>query len=330
VSHRAQRLGNLDRDDQTLSHYQNQDDLKSDSDHSKTESHFTPFFCRKLCLVVHINLIPSGPTCSEIKLSGAQWPLVESAWVPVEDVIDHMRGAGKEVDRFWVKRFVERNTEKLALRRTVFIEEDRYNVNSNDIKAYCDCCRSQLAAVPSPFISNAHETRVGARKEQHGPRAIVFAQTRPGHIIVPEICDDSQLRRLAAVSAFGDPIPPFFVSSNKTFEKKRLADFKLYEWHDHTTRTAPKTLMTEVLLDDWLKTFFFSWMKPRQQRPQHEGPVVLLLNGHAPHVIPQVLAYPVSQRIIIIQRVAHSLRETLLLDLSVFGIFKLLCKKKTK
>jgi hypothetical protein len=40
-----------------------------------------------------------------------------------------MRAAGKEVDGFWVKRFVERNAEKLAIRQAVFLEEDRYNVN---------------------------------------------------------------------------------------------------------------------------------------------------------------------------------------------------------
>jgi hypothetical protein len=76
----------------------------------------------------------------------------------VEEVIDYMRGAGKEVGRFWIKRFVERNTEKVSLRQAVFIEEDRYNVNPNDIKAYFDCCRTQLAAIPFPFLSNADET----------------------------------------------------------------------------------------------------------------------------------------------------------------------------
>jgi hypothetical protein len=53
-----------------------------------------------------------------------------------------MRGAGKEVDRFWVKRFVERNTEKLTLRQAVFLEEDRHKFNPNDFKAYFDCGRT--------------------------------------------------------------------------------------------------------------------------------------------------------------------------------------------
>jgi hypothetical protein len=110
----------------------------------------------------------------------------------VEDVIDYMRGAGKMVDRFWVKRFAERNTEKLVLRQAVFIEEECYNVNSNDIKAYFDYCRTQMAAIPFPFVSNADETQVGVPKKQQPPIAIASAQAGPGHVTVLEARNDSQ------------------------------------------------------------------------------------------------------------------------------------------
>jgi hypothetical protein len=122
----------------------------------------------------------------------------------VEDVIDYMWGTGKEVDRFWVKRFAERNTEKLSLRQAVFLEKYRYNVNPNDIKAYFDCCRTRLAAVPSPFVTKADETRVGAPKKQQPTSVIGSAQTVPGPITVQETLDDSQLTPLTAISAFGD------------------------------------------------------------------------------------------------------------------------------
>jgi hypothetical protein len=101
-----------------------------------------------------------------------------------------MKGASKAVDRFWVKEFLERNTEKFALRQAVFLQEGRYNVNPDDIKAYFDCCTTQLAAVPAPFVANADETRVGAPKKQEPPSVIASAQTGPGDIIVPETGDD--------------------------------------------------------------------------------------------------------------------------------------------
>jgi hypothetical protein len=145
---------------------------------------------------------------------------------------------------------------------------------------------------------------------------------------VPETHDDSQLTLLTAISAFGDSTPPFFVSKNKTFEKKRLADFERYERHNSTIRTSPKTFVTEVSFVDWLKTVFLPQIETRRQRMEHQGPAILLLDGQAAHVIPRVLAYAGSQRIIIIQLVAHSSHLTRPLELSVFGIFKVLYKRK--
>jgi hypothetical protein len=217
-----------------------------------------------------------------------------------------MGGACKEVGRFWVTRIVERNTEKLALRQAVFLEKDRYNVNSNDVKAYFDRCRTQLAMIPFPFVSNADETQVGAPKKRQPLRVLVSAQTGPGHITVPETRDDPQLTLLTATSAFGDSAPPSFVSKNTAFEKKRLADFEMHEEHDYRMRTAPNTFITEVLFLDWLKSVFLPWTETRRQRRQYQGPIILLLDGHSTHVTPRVLASADSQRIIIIQLVAHS------------------------
>jgi hypothetical protein len=66
------------------------------------------------------------------------------------------------------------------------------------------------------------------------------------HVTVPETRGGSQLRLLTAISVFGDSTPPFFVSKNETFEQKRSVDFEIHEEHDCTTRTAPKTFMTQV------------------------------------------------------------------------------------
>jgi hypothetical protein len=58
-----------------------------------------------------------------------------------EDVIDYMREAGKQIDRFWVNRFMERNAEKLALRQAAFLEGDRHNISPDEIKADFGCCK---------------------------------------------------------------------------------------------------------------------------------------------------------------------------------------------
>jgi hypothetical protein len=82
-----------------------------------------------------------GPQMVE---SGVKWNLVQFCFprqaerhpASVEDIIDYMREADKQVDRFWVNRFVERNTEKLALRQATFLEASIHKVNSDEVILY--------------------------------------------------------------------------------------------------------------------------------------------------------------------------------------------------
>jgi hypothetical protein len=248
----------------------------------------------------------------------------------VEDVIDYMKESGAQVDRFWVRRFVERNADVLAIRQATLLEEDRHNVSPDDLRNYFDSVARRLKTIPSPFVWNADETRVGAPKKLQPPQVIVSSKSGPEPITVPAIRDDSQLTLLTAISAFGDSIPPFFLSRNQTFEKGLLAQQMFFEGHDYMIRTAPKSFMTELLFIDWLKTVFIPWNDNLRQKQQYAGPIILLLDGHASHITARVLAYAGSQRILIIRLVAHSSHISQLLDLCVFGLFKILYKKEKK
>jgi hypothetical protein len=49
-----------------------------------------------------------------------------------------------------------------------------------------------------------------------------------------------------------------FITNNKTFDEKALADQQRYHGHDYMMRTADKTFITEVLFIDWLQTQFIA------------------------------------------------------------------------
>jgi hypothetical protein len=102
-----------------------------------------------------------------------------------------MREAGKQVDRFWVNRFVERNAEKLACRQAAFLDADRHNANPDEIRTYFDCCKDQLKTIPSILVWAVDETRVGAAKKQQDSNVIVSSQIGRGPLRVPEIRIDS-------------------------------------------------------------------------------------------------------------------------------------------
>jgi hypothetical protein len=68
--------------------------------------------------------------------------------------------------------------------------------------------------------------------------------------------------------------------------------------------------MAEVLFIDSPLTVFLPRVETQRQRKQYNGPVVLLLDGHAVHVTPRVIASAGSEKITIIQLVAHSSHMT--------------------
>jgi hypothetical protein len=77
----------------------------------------------------------------------------------VEDVIDSMREAGKQVGRIWVSQFAKRNAEKLALPQATVLEADRRNVHPDEIRANFDCCKDQPKTIPLMFIWNTRMRR---------------------------------------------------------------------------------------------------------------------------------------------------------------------------
>jgi hypothetical protein len=174
-----------------------------------------------------------------------------------EDVIDFMRELKVIVDRFGVRRFLEGNAATLTLHQSTFLEKERHAVRREALQSYFECAAEHLKTVPPLFVWNTDEIRVGAPKKQQAPLVIVAATTpADATVTVPEIRDDSELTLLTAISAFGDSIPPLFISKNKTFEKTALVARQLFEGHDYTMRTAPKTCITEVLFIDWHETVF--------------------------------------------------------------------------
>jgi hypothetical protein len=138
------------------------------------------------------------------------------------------------------------------------------------------------------------------------------------------------LTPLTARGAFDDRTPLLFISQNKAFQKAALPEQQIFSGHDSTIRTAPKTFRTEVLFIDSLENIVTLWTNNFNTKFHYEGLIVLLLDGHASHVTPRVMAFAGANRIFIIKPVPHSSRISQPLDLCVFGLFKILYNKENK
>jgi hypothetical protein len=57
-----------------------------------------------------------------------------------------------------------------------------------------------------------------------------------------------------------------------------------------------KTFFTEVLLVDWQQTQSLPKNDRVPRKTNYDGPIHLMVDGHAIHVTPRVLAYAASQQ----------------------------------
>jgi hypothetical protein len=85
-----------------------------------------------------------------------------------------------QVDRVWVWRFVQRNSETLTLQRARLLEKDRHKISEDDLNHYFDAVTIQLQNIPSPFVWNADETRVRISKKPVAPGSLLQNKLRQG------------------------------------------------------------------------------------------------------------------------------------------------------
>jgi hypothetical protein len=94
------------------------------------------------------------------------------------------------VDRFWVRTFIMQHKEQLCFQKARILEKDRHHVSPDEVRSYFDTVAGQFKAIPSPFVWNVSETKVGCPKRMAQPEVIVAANTKPGSVTVPEERDD--------------------------------------------------------------------------------------------------------------------------------------------
>jgi hypothetical protein len=120
------------------------------------------------------------------------------------------------------------------------------------------------------------------------------------------------------------------IPKNNTSEEKTLADHQFYHGHDCVIRNANQTFITEAVFIDSLETEAIPKNDQLRRKANSDRPIILIVDGHATHVTPRVLASVGFQRISIIQLVTHSSNISRPLDLRVIAVFKMLYKREAK
>jgi hypothetical protein len=164
---------------------------------------------------------------------------------------------------------VRRQCEELTVQRAKYVEK---RPDAEDVKAYCASITADYTSLPSEFFWNADETCVGSAKHMLPPDLILASGTKQGSVTVLENRDDSELTLRTAISAAGDSTDPYFISTNKIFERTALHFQQLFEGHDHRIRTAAKTFIARILFMDWTELVVLVRINELRQNEDMQAP----------------------------------------------------------
>jgi hypothetical protein len=117
------------------------------------------------------------------------------------------------VSRYSVRSFVQRQKGRLRFEKATVLEKDRHAVSLDEIKRCFTIPSGQIKSIPSVFVWNAEEVRVGCPKKTSQPEAVVIINTNPGCVTIREVRNDMQLTLLTAIPVFRIPAIPFSFQS---------------------------------------------------------------------------------------------------------------------
>jgi hypothetical protein len=214
---------------------------------------------------------------------------------------------------------VHRYSDKLAVRRVKYLENERHEVSAEDSRACFANLTAHLTSSPSQFFWIADDIRVGSAKHMSHPDVIVASGTKQSSVIVPEIRDDAQLTLLLVISEFGNSTSPYFISQNKRFEKTARGAQQLFESGDHAIGTATKTFIPEIFFIEWIEAMFRVQINELRQQFGEKGAEILLVFGFSRQVTPRATVSCGAN---------HNSYISQPLDLCLFGIFRILFEKE--
>jgi hypothetical protein len=144
-----------------------------------------------------------------------------------------MSSLGETVDRNWVQRFIARHDDKLKTVSAKVLPPERHFIERRDVELYFGTMATVSQNIPSHFIWNEDETRVGTTKQPNSQTVIVATTTTTDSITYPSMDDSAQMSLIQSISVYGEWTMPYFLSKNQTFEKSKISELLIFEGTDY-------------------------------------------------------------------------------------------------
>ena len=224
----------------------------------------------------------------------------------------------------WWNCFKKRNPEsvKVKLRKPDSLDRGRaLCATADNLRAYFSLLKKVLedndfSSHPQD-IYNCDETVVDLNKSCQKvviPKWMKLSHSR-------QVASSEHISILCCVNAAGHSIPPFIIYKNAL-----PGGHYVNGGPDGALYGKQKTeFMDRELFSKWLRRLFIP-----HARPSHEHPVLLLVDGHASHCVPEVVQICKENNVILLALAPHTTHLCQPLDVAVYKSLKMNISKTVK
>lgn len=239
-----------------------------------------------------------------------------------EDIYLKRTGIFKSFDRFWWKRFMERNRALLKVQYITSLEESRASVKKSSLELYFDNLNriKNLEIDPSLFL-NMDETGCSGKPDKHiKGKCIVHSDSS----VIPhmaEIDDYKQVSIAATITLQGTMLKPLLIIPRKRYHKE-LSSLDIYD--DLEYIHSDSGYMNHEIMIHYITTILAPYIVNQRKRiGENSSPCVLIMDNLKSHYTQEVRnVFDNINDLHIIFLPPHTSHFLQPLDLSFFGIFK--------
>jgi hypothetical protein len=228
------------------------------------------------------------------------------------------------VSRGWVDSFLSRHSQELFEAKSCPQENPRLEVPQAFLDTAIECLKEHVQGACAELVFNLDEVGI-SEWEDRVERKVIVPRSMQGELIHHAVHRNlKHVSVVACISAAGESMTPFFVSSQATpavTTKLKCLGFRMGV--DLVLKHRSKPYVSSKLFYKYLTKVFLPYIEElRTNREFADKVAILLMDNCSVHVSADVISVLTEHRVKVITWPPHTTHIFQVLDLSLFGVFK--------
>lgn len=237
------------------------------------------------------------------------------------DIYKIRTGDERSFSRDWARNFLRRHSDELDKIKTCSVDDDRANIDLEEVKRYISQVERILSNNPNPLlVLNMDETGFGRRPEKGKRKNVIISKRCTVQPFWRENTDSHHISLIMCISAACDYLRPMLISTRARFDPD-IANTFFHRWSEYTKTL--KGYQTSNSMVYWIKNVLAPYVSLIRSVSSGNKTCFLIIDGCTAHFNDEVNSeIEKIGDVIIVPIPPHSSHISQMLDATIFGSLK--------